>query len=79
MVWTDGAGEITFEAYGPDGQAIHKLGPLSAPGFPDQTFNSSTEEDRFFGVFAPTGIGAIVISNSRGGVEADHLQYGRAR
>ncbi len=79
VVWTDGEGTVSFEAFGPDGKSIYKVGPVSEPGFPDSTVNSSTKEDRFFGAVSPTGISAIVISNTAGGVEADHLQYGRQR
>ncbi len=79
LIWTDGGGTVSFEAFGPDGESIYKLGPVSEPGFPDDTIASSTMEDRFFGAFAPGGISAVVISNTAGGVEADHVQYGRAR
>ncbi len=78
-VWTDGAGKVGFEAFGPDGQVIYSVEPFSEPGFPDDTVNSSTKEDRFFGAYAPEGISAIRIYNTAGGVEVDHLQYGRAR
>ena len=78
-VWTDGLGEVSFEAFGPDGTSIYKLGPLSEPGFPDNTISSSTGEDRFFGAYDPAGISAFTISNTQGGVEVDHVQYGRAR
>ena len=37
-----------------------------------------SNEDRFFGVFNATGIGSISISNTSGGIEVDHLQYGAA-
>jgi hypothetical protein len=37
-----------------------------------------SNEDRFFGVFNATGIGSISISNTSGGIEVDHLQYGVA-
>ena len=78
-VWTDGQGEVSFEAFGPDGGTLYKVGPISEPGFPDDTVNSSTSEDRFFGAHDPAGISAITVSNTAGGVEVDHVQYGRAR
>jgi hypothetical protein len=79
-VWTDGAGQVSFEAFGPDGTSIYEVGPVSEPGiFPDSTFNSSTGEDRFFGAYHPQGISAFTLSNTAGGVEIDHVQYGRAR
>lgn len=79
VVWTDGDGMVSFEAFGPDGMSLYKFGPFSEPGFPDNTISSSTSEDRFFGAYAPGGISSIILSNTAGGVEADHLQYGRAR
>lgn len=79
-VWTDGSGEVSFEAFGPDGGSIYKVGPVSEPGiFPDNTVSSSTGEDRFFGAYHPAGISAFTVSNTAGGVEMDHVQYGRAR
>jgi hypothetical protein len=78
-VWTDGVGQVSFEVFGPDGTPIYRVGPLSEPGFPDDTVSSSTGEDRFFGAYDPAGISAFTISNTQGGVEMDHVQYGRAR
>lgn len=77
MVWTDGGGKVTFEAFDAQGLSLYKFGPYSEPGFPDDTVNSSPSEDRFFGAFAPSGIGSVLISNSAGGIEIDHLQYGK--
>ncbi|MCC6749977.1 MAG: hypothetical protein IT371_20090 [Deltaproteobacteria bacterium] len=73
LVWTDGAGSVTFEAFGPAGS----YGKRTGTGFPDSDFNGKTAEDRFFGVVAPDGVTKVIISNSAGGVEADHVQYGR--
>ena len=78
-VWTDGDGQVGFEVFGPDGEIVYAVKPFSEPGFPDNTVNSSTAEDRFFGAYAPGGISAIRLYNTAGGVEVDHLQYGRAR
>lgn len=74
LVWTDGAGTITFSAQGADGQS---LGSFSASGFADGSFGATTGEDRFFGVQFAGGISSISISNSGGGLEVDHLQYGQ--
>lgn len=79
VVWTDGGGKVSFEAFDAQGASIYKFGPFSEPGFPDNTSNSSTTEDRFFGAYSPSGIGSIMISNTEGGIEIDHLQYGRQR
>ncbi|MDP1920040.1 MAG: hypothetical protein Q8L14_27585 [Myxococcales bacterium] len=35
-----------------------------------------TSPDRFFGAFSPFGISTIRVSNSQGGTEIDHIQYG---
>ena len=79
IVWTDGGGLITFQAFGPDGSLLGTLGPLSQPGvFPDSSLSGTTAEDRFFGVTDQGGISAILISNNGGGIEVDHLQYGIA-
>jgi len=74
LVWTDGAGTITFSAVGASGQS---LGSLQASGFPDGSFLATTGEDRFFGIQFAEGIRSIHISNSAGGIEVDHIQYGQ--
>lgn len=79
LVWTDGGGKVSFEAFDAEGISLYKFGPFSEPGFPDDTVNSSTAEDRFFGAYAPGGIGSVLISNTAGGIEIDHLQYGKRR
>jgi hypothetical protein len=73
IVWTDGAGSTLFEAFGPGGASLGTIGPVSCA---DGTFGGTTAEDRFFGVVDPAGISAIKISNTSGGIEVDHLQYG---
>lgn len=73
LVWTDGGGTITFSAIGAEGQS---LGSVSASGFADNSFGGTTGEDRFFGVQFAGGIRSITITNSSGGIEVDHLQYG---
>jgi len=44
--------------------------------FPDSSSAGETGEERFFGLYEPTGISSIFISNSGGGIEVDHLQFG---
>jgi hypothetical protein len=75
IVWTDGDGKVIFEAYGPCG-LLGSIGPLKEPGFPDSSFTGGTADDRFFGFIAPNGVSKIVIKNTTGGIETDHLQYG---
>lgn len=76
LVWTDGGGgtAVTFSAIGADGQS---LGSITAGGFADGSNGGTTAEDRFFGVQFEGGIRAITISNSSGGIEVDHIQYGQ--
>ena len=74
LVWTDGGGTVTFSATGADGQS---LGSIQAVGFADGSFGGSTGEDRFFGLQYAGGIRSISISNSSGGIEVDHIQYGQ--
>jgi len=75
VVWTDGAGTTLFEAFGPGGVSLGVIGPVSIA---DASFNGETAEDRFFGVTNAAGVSSIRISNSIGGLEVDHLQFGRA-
>lgn len=75
LVWTDGAGTITFEAFTPGGVS---LGSFAYVGIPDGTHTGGTAEDRFFGVKDTAGIGSIKIKNSAGGIEVDHVQYALA-
>jgi hypothetical protein len=74
IVWTDGAGTTTFEAFGPDGGSLGTIGPVAIA---DGTTEGTTAEDRFFGIIDAGGISAIKISNTSRGIEIDHLQYGR--
>jgi hypothetical protein len=73
IVWTDGDGTTTFEAFDPVGGSLGTIGPVSIAIPPN---SGETAEDRFFGVTSAGGISAIKISNSSGGIEVDHLQYG---
>ncbi|MEO3690710.1 PEP-CTERM sorting domain-containing protein [Roseateles paludis] len=74
LVWTDGAGTITFSAAGADGSS---LGSITASGFADGSFSATTGEDRFFGVQFAGGIRSITITNNSGGIEVDHIQFGQ--
>ncbi|MGZ8259608.1 MAG: PEP-CTERM sorting domain-containing protein [Caldimonas sp.] len=74
LVWTDGDGSTTFEAFDHNGVS---LGVVTV-GLANGSFNGETNEDRFFGAIDPLGISAIKISNSSGGIEIDHVQYGLA-
>lgn len=80
IVWTDGGsgGTVSFEAVAADGTTVLcASGPVSDPGvFPDASNNGETAEDRFFGLYEPGGISSILLSNSSGGIEMDHLQFG---
>jgi len=73
IVWTDGSGTVTFEAFGP-GNSL--LGTIVGSGFADAGHFGGTAEDRFFGISDVGGIASIRISNTLGGIEVDHLQYG---
>jgi hypothetical protein len=73
LVWTDGAGPITFDAFDGLGALIGTVGGTHAGA----GFTGQTDEDRFYGIIAPGGIGSIRLRNDAGGMEADHLQYGR--
>lgn len=74
VVWTDGAGTTLFEAFGPGGVPLGAIGPVAIA---DGTFFGTTAEDRFFGVINAAGVSSIRISNTIGGIEVDHLQFGR--
>jgi hypothetical protein len=77
IVWTDGLGTLTFDAFDENGISLGAVGPVSSAGvFPDDNFSGGTAEDRFFGAQNDNGISKIFISNSDGGIEVDHLQYG---
>jgi hypothetical protein len=75
IVWTDGAGTQSFSAFGPGGVLLGTIGPFN---FDDNSFFGTTAEDRFFGVSDLGGIESIFISNTEGGIEVDHVQYGFA-
>jgi hypothetical protein len=72
IVWTDGAGDVTFEAFDADGLSLGVIGPVALG---DGATDGATPEDRFFGV-AGAPVSAIRIANTSGGIEVDHLQLG---
>lgn len=76
IVWTDGGAgaDVTFEAYN---AANALIGTRTVPQLGDNSNSGTVEEDRFFGVVASDGVRRIVVRNSGGGIEVDHLQYGR--
>lgn len=76
VVWTDGGTgcDVTFEAFDSDGAS---LGATTATAIGDASNSGTVDEDRFLGIVAPGGVAWFRISNSTGGTEADHVQYGR--
>jgi hypothetical protein len=76
VVWTDGAGTTSFQAFAADGLTVLcSVGPVAIA---DGSFNGTTADDNFFGCSDAGGISKIVISNTSGGIEVDDLQYGAA-
>ncbi|WP_293385127.1 PEPxxWA-CTERM sorting domain-containing protein [Phenylobacterium sp. SCN 70-31] len=73
LVWTDGRGTITFEAFDLNGVSLGVVTGDHA----DTSQTGETGEDRFYGVIHAAGISRILIKNQSGGIEADHVQYGR--
>ena len=73
IVWTDGQGKTSFEAFASSGISLGIIGPVLIA---DSNVSGETGEDNFFGVINEGGISAIRISNETAGIEADHLQYG---
>ena len=59
IVWTDGGGTATFEAFDSIGASLGVIGPVAIG---DASNSGETAEDRFFGVTFPGGISAIKIS-----------------
>lgn len=80
LVWTDGgvAGgfgtTVTLEASDGDDQLIDSE---VVPNIGDSVNTGATAEDRFFGIVHMAGVRRITVQNSSGGLEIDHLQYGR--
>ncbi|SRR6266545_5833718 len=77
IVWTDGGGNATVTFQARDA-ANNLLCSISSPLGNSSSNNGETDEDRFFGCVDSGGIASIFISDSGGGgIEVDHLQYGR--
>ncbi len=76
LAWTDGnpGCDAVFEAYD---AADVLIGTKTATMIGDGDNLGGTAEDRFFGVVHTAGVKKVVIKSSSGGVEADHLTYGR--
>jgi hypothetical protein len=76
LVWTDGGygTSVTITAYGSDDQVIDTQ---TATGIGDQSNAGTVAEDRFFGIVHLAGVKRVVVANNSGGLEIDHLQYGR--
>lgn len=76
LVWTDGgtATSVTITGYDHLGDIIETK---TVDGIGDGSNYNTTAEDRFFGIVYHSGIKRVVLANSSGGIEIDHLQYGR--
>ncbi|MBS1705367.1 MAG: hypothetical protein JST40_05800 [Armatimonadetes bacterium] len=72
LVWTDGTDDITFEAWDQNGVSLGKVNGYHADG----STLGTTGDDRFYGWVNADGISKMKITNSGGGIEVDHLQYG---
>lgn len=75
LVWTDGFGDITFEARDETNTLIFSD---VFSGIPDGSIVGTTADDTFFGISDEDGIKSLFISNTSGGIEVDHVQYGVA-
>ena len=74
LVWTDGSGTITFEAFDALGVSLGTVeGTHATSGN-----GGATNEDRFYGVIDFGGISKITLRNTGGGIELDHVQYGNS-
>lgn len=73
IVWTDGFATITFEAFDNNGVSLGTVQGAHADG----STAGTTGEDRFYGAVFAGGISKVKLKNSSGGVEMDHLQFGR--
>lgn len=76
IAWTDGSTtcDAIFEAF--DGNDV-SLGTKTAAAVGDNSNNGTVAEDRYFVAVHAAGIKKIVVKSSAGGVEVDHLHYGR--
>lgn len=76
LVWTDGGfgTDVTITAFDASDQLVDTQ---TVSGIGDDSISGTVAEDRFFGIVHMAGIRRIVVVNNSGGVEIDHLQYGR--
>jgi hypothetical protein len=76
FVWTDGgaSSSVTITGYDATDTVIYTQ---TVEGIGDGSIAETVEEDRFFGIVSFGGVKRVVVTNSTGGVELDHLQYGR--
>lgn len=76
IAWTDGATgcDAIFEAYD---AADVLIGTKTAAAVGDNSNSGTVDEDRYFTVVHAAGVKKIVVKSSAGGVEVDHLAYGR--
>jgi hypothetical protein len=72
IVWTDGDGKTSVEAFDDQGGSLGVIGPLAIA---DGSHQGSDADDRFFGFTHQGGISALKVWNTVGGIEVDHLQY----
>lgn len=72
LVWTDGQG-VTYAGFYRGATLLGIIGPLTLA---DGSFGGTTGEDTFFGATDPLGITSIVVWNTDGGIEVDHVQFG---
>jgi hypothetical protein len=76
IAWTDGnlGCNAVFEAYD---AADVLIGTKTAAAVGDAVNTGTVDEDRYFTVVHAAGVKRVVVSSSAGGVEVDHLHYGR--
>ena len=76
IAWTDGSTgcDAVFEAYD---AADVLIGSKTAAAVGDNSISGTVAEDRYFGVVHGAGVKRIVVKSSAGGVEVDHLLFGR--
>jgi hypothetical protein len=74
IVWTDGMGLVTVNAYNAANALIGTVTGNTADG----NYNSGTAEDRFYGFISTVGIARLTIADQNGCIEVDHIQAGRS-
>jgi hypothetical protein len=76
VAWTDGStgADAVFEAF--DANDV-SLGTKTAAAVADGSNQGTVDEDRYFVVVHTAGVKKVVVKSTSGGVEVDHLHYGR--